>query len=467
MPNIINANGLTVKTRAELITYFEDGFKAIYGNDINLSSDSPDGQMINLFVQATLDNLDLIKQWYNSFYPVNAYGVVLDQRVALNGIQRQGGTFSRTNVTITTTQALTLFGLDQSLQDIYTVSDTEGNEWQLLETEIIASAGTYVLLFQSAVPGQVLTTPNTITTPVTIILGVSAINNPTVQTVIGENEESDEELKIRRERSVSLASQGYLASLLAALLNVSGVTSAFVYENNTAATDGDGVPAHSIWVILSGNYEPEDVATAIYQKRNAGCGMFGAESFTITQVDGTPFVINWDEVDEIPLFVKLTLTSINGTTPVDYEAIREQIPQLYIPNVFETVNTNRLASFVQDVDANALVTNAGFSTTLGGSYTAILAPSGKDKQFLITENNVILLPILAVPSSDTVATEEIILFQAFGGYGAYTWTINVNNSGASINSLTGEYEAGVTPATDTVRVTDADGNFTNITVTVV
>ena len=133
-----------------------------------------------------------------------------------------------TNVTVTVSQALNLYGLDQTAQPVYTVADNAGNQWQLQTTQHLSTPGTYVFSFQAANPGAVLTTINTITVPVTIVLGVTSINNPTTYTTLGINEETDAALKIRRQKSVSLASQGYLAGLLAALENINGVTSAFV-----------------------------------------------------------------------------------------------------------------------------------------------------------------------------------------------------------------------------------------------
>lgn len=467
MPNLINANGLQTKTRQEIIDDLVAGYQSIYGANINVDSDSPDGQLINIYAQVILDNLELIRQVYNSFDPDQAIGVVQDQRYSLNGIQRQGGTFSQTEVDITTTGPLTLYGKNQSVEAIYTVEDDEGNQFELLETEVISSAGTYSLLFQAVEPGQVLTTPDTITSAVTIVLGVSAINNPDPQTLIGIDEETDFRFRIRRQQSVSLASQGYRESLIAELRNITGITSAFVYENNSPATDSDGVPSHSIWVIVAGIYDNEDVASAIYQKRNAGAGMFGDNEYVLTRADGTPFLIKWDDVETVALFIKFEVEPIDGVSQIDYDGIRDGLPEVFIPGVFESVNTNTLATFVQGIDANCLITNDGFSTTVDGAYTELLAPSAKKNQFVVTSPNIIILPILVLPGDTTVDTEESIQFEAKGGFGAYAWTLETDASGASIGASTGLYTAGTTPGTDTIRATDDEGNFTDVDITVV
>lgn len=372
MPNSIGPLGLETATQAELVASFTASMQAIYGADINLASDSPDGQMMNIFIQSVLDLEDLLTQIYNTFDPDNAVGVILDQRVAINGIQRQAGTFTITNITIVTSQALNLYGLDQTIQPIYTVSDNAGNLWELVTTQTIAGPGTYVCVFQAATPGANLTVPNTINVPVTIVLGVTSINNPTSYTTLGVNEESDAALKVRRQQSVSLASQGYLAGLLAALENTTGVTSAFVYENVTGATNADGVPGHSIWVIVAGTAADADIAQAIYTKRNAGCGMFGETTYTVTQVDGSPFIIYWDTVLTQHLFIMFTASSINGLAPPNIQAIRDGLALLYATSVYQEVDINSLATFVQQIDPNTLVTQAGFSTGL----TQIISLSG-------------------------------------------------------------------------------------------
>lgn len=555
MPNILDASGLTTSTKAELIASYTAAFQQIYGADINLDQDSPDGQMMNIFVQSVLDLQDLLKQIYNQFDPDNAIGVVLDQRVAINGIQREAGTYTITNITIVTNQSVNLYGLDQTVQQIYTVSDNAGNLWELQTTQLGVVSGTNVFVFRAATPGANLTVPNTITTPVTIVLGVVSINNPTVYTTLGTNEETDAALKIRRQKSVSLASQGYLPGLLAALENINGLSYAAVYENVTSTTDVDGIPGHSIWVIVAGVAANSDIAQAIYTKRNAGCGMKGSTTFTITQVDGSLFVIKWDIVVPQNLFIQFTATSINGSTAPNIAGIRAGLPAIFLPGVNQDVNINTLSTLVQQIDSNTLVTNAGFTlgliqilnlsgvavsgafeifyngntsasinwndaigviqskvqavpglnntlvtgsiasqtlhfdltaepggvlalitvlnNTLGVSisftydegYTVTLSPSTKKNQFVISSADTIILPMLLTPQTSTRVTATTQTMVGLGGYGAIAYSFQTNNSGGTINSVSGLYTAGgTTSVTDTILVTDSMGNTATATV---
>lgn len=388
MPDSLGPNGLQLKTRDELTQELTLQMQTIYGTDVNLAPDTPDGQMLGIYVQGSIDVRDLLRRIYNSFDPDSAFGRVLDQRVAINGVERQGGTRTLTNITVVTSQALNLYGVDQDVQQVFRVQDNEGTQFELIQTYNAPGAGSYSLAFRAVVPGEVLTMPNTLTIPVSIVLGVVSVNNPTTYTTLGINEESDARLKIRRQKSVSMASQGYLQGLKAVLENINGVTEAFIYENKTGVTDIYGVPGHCIWVIISGTADPADIADAIYRKRNAGANMFGSESYTITQVDGTPFIVNWDFVTPEDLYIEFDATSLDGVTPPNTAAILAQLPTVFVLGVNERININDLATAVQLIDNNTLVTNAGFSTSPGGPFVAVISPSNKNRQFAVSAGRI-------------------------------------------------------------------------------
>jgi len=313
--NTIDANGLSTKTLADIKTDLENAMKSIYGSDINLDSNSPDGQLINIFAQIIRDKLDLVTQVYTSFDPDQAIGRTLDSRCAINGIERQPGTHSTTDITIVTSQAVSLIGLDGNSElqgDEFIVSDNAGTQWVLVNSYDIGSGGSTTLVFQAVELGAILASPNTITTPVTIVQGVTSVNNPATQLTIGEDEETDAAFKIRRLKSVALSSQGFYDGLQAALLNVEGVDSVAIYENTGDSPDGDSIPGHSIWVIVSGTAADADIGAAIYSKRNAGCGMKGSTSVEVTRADGSTFTVNWDVVVSENLYAKFNVDLIAG-----------------------------------------------------------------------------------------------------------------------------------------------------------
>lgn len=517
MTNSISATGLKTDTRDELLEFFTLSYQTIYGNDINIETSTPDGQQINIYIQSVLDLLNFITQVYSSFDPDNAIGNVLDQRVAINGIQRQAATYTTTNVTIVLSGNCNLDGMDQSASPIFTVADGQGNQWQLITSQSGLTPGTYVFTFQSANPGKVTPTPNNITIPVTIVLGVQSINNPTTYLTLGLAEESDAALKIRRSKSVSLASQGYFQGLTAALENIPGITSALVKENDGVSTDTFGIPGHSIWVIVSGNpsvplsvaynsgttysygslasdsginyisitdnntgnpvsdasfwsvYNP--VAQTIYNYRNAGCGLYnsgdpvGAQSYSIVQIDGSSFAIVWDNVLPEDLFIYFEALSLDNINPPDIAAIKTYIVNNYAPGVFEEVNFNQIGTLAQQEDPNTLVVNAGFAESSAGPFLPTALPTDLNYQFAISENNIIVYPIiLSCPngvvglidgavthvSVNVASGGTTIQFTPVGGFASYTYAVI---SGAGSIDVNGLYTS-ATAGTDTVQVTD-------------
>lgn len=560
MPNIIDANGLQTATKAELKTQLDTALEDIYGVDINLDQDSPDGQWENIIIQLCLDLEDLLVQIYTGFDPDQAIGAVLDMRCAINGIQRQGGTYSEIAVNVTVNQSCTIYGLNEPTKPLYTIENDAGTRWVLKETFAFGGGGVSTRIFRALEPGATTADTNTLTVPATIVVGVTGVSNPGTVSILGTNQETDAALRLRRSQSVSLASQGYLKGLLAAILNVPGVTSAYVYENDSDITDADGVPSHSIWVIVDGNYDQEDVANAIYRKRNAGCGMFGEIEFVITTVQGDFFIVRWDDVEEQNLFIAFTLSVLTPGTQPNTAVIREDIPSQYIPSVNESVNVNGLATVVQQIDPNALVLDAGFSTgyaqnlvssaaaasgsfkiryngqvsalinwndlaatvhakinavpgletaiitggiidqaigfdlsplgnvealilatdntlltggalpvtiTMSTTYLPALQPSSKKFKWVLTSPNIYIKPMQLRPAGEIVLPLGTVDFDAAGGYGGYTFSMLISNSGSpTINATSGVYTAGALEGTDTVKVVDQYGNSAAITVVV-
>lgn len=327
MTDSLTANGLQVSTNAELVEALIASWKEIYGDDINVEQNSPDGQLINIMAQGQTDIRELLVQLYNSFDPDNAFGRLLDERCAINNIFRRGGTFTTIDITITTDRTVTLEGLDENFNDPeatgYTIQDNAGNQFILVNTQTL-TAGTHSVLFRAQRLGRVETTIGTITTPVTIVLGVISVNNPTAPVNMGENEETDAELKIRRRQSVSIGSSGYLNGLLGYVLALDGVTDAALYENYSNQTDSLGIPPHCIWLIVEGG-SAADIAEAFYLKKSYGCDMRGNITYTITTASQQQFIAKWDEPTTQPLYMRFTIKLLKAGITLDEDSIKQYI----------------------------------------------------------------------------------------------------------------------------------------------
>lgn len=327
MTDSFSSNGLQVSTNAELVESLTTSFQSIYGSDISVSQNSPDGQMINIFAQGQTDIRELLVQIYNSFDPDNCSGRLLDERCAINNVFRKAGTFTTVDISITTDRTVSLQGLDENYNDInatgYTVQDNAGNQFILVNSQTL-TAGTQSVLFRAQQLGQVEVLPDTITTPVTIVLGVTSVNNPAAALTVGSNEETDTQLKIRRRQSVALGSSGYLNGLLAYVLQLDGVTDAALYENYTNQTDSNGTPPHCIWLVVEGG-SSADIANALYIKKSYGCDMRGNITYTITTPSNQQFIAKWDEPTTQNLYMKFNIQPLKSGITFDESAIQQYI----------------------------------------------------------------------------------------------------------------------------------------------
>lgn len=350
MPDVVNAGGLQTKSLLDILSELETAYRNIYGADINLEQNSPDGQLLNIFAQQLVDLRELLMQIYNSFDPDKASGAALDSRVAINNIQRRGGTFTIVGVEVTTDRTVTLSGLDGDFNDPngsgYTVQDDAGTQFVLADTTTL-SAGTTLLTFRARDLGAVEVTSGTITTPVDIVIGVVSVNNPSAAIETGANEETDAQLRVRRAASVSNNAIGYLDALQGSLLSLDGVTDARVFENKTDVTDGDGLLPHSILAVVEGGANDE-IAQAIYAKKNYGANLNGVVTVMVERPVGGFFEAKFDRPQAESLYIQFDLKPTASGQVFDVAAIADYIADNLSYVIGEAADTSRITCLAQE-----------------------------------------------------------------------------------------------------------------------
>ena len=391
MASYIDATGLNIDDLTTIVADLEAGLKNIYGTDINIDQNSPDGQLINIFAQSTIDLLELLLSIYNSFDPDLAYGTTLDQRVAINGVYRTGATYTYTPISITTNQALNLIGLDgltTPAGDEFIVSDGAGTQFILLTSETIATAGVYSLNFRAFNVGKIETVLNTITNQTTIIVGITAVNNPLTYTSIGQDGETDSELKLRRLKSFMLSATAPADSVLAAVSAVADVTDSYVAENNEAITVGSMV-AHSIWVIVEGGLDA-DIAQAIYSKKNAGCAMNGGESVVVDRPNGNTSIILFDRPTYDDLYIHFSLTPRRAGIVFDETYIKDNLVKALNYKLYQTVVAGEIIIALNTIAPDGVASDIEVSDD-GMTWVQTLTPTTEQHKFIIDSARINIL----------------------------------------------------------------------------
>lgn len=135
--------------------------------------------------------------------------------------------------------------------------------------------------------------------------------------IIGRNAETDTELRLRRLSSLQVTGAGTVEAIRSRLLQVTGVTAAFVEENVTIIVDGEGRPPKSFEAVVAGG-DDQDIADLIWLVKPAGIESFGTETISVVDSQGISHDILFSRATEIYLHVRVTLTlTPEETYPVD------------------------------------------------------------------------------------------------------------------------------------------------------
>lgn len=395
--NYIGVNGLVTQSLDEIIQDLTTKLKNIYGQDINLDQNSPDGQFLNLLAQEKKDTLDLFTQYYNNLDVDRVVGIPQQILYKLNGLTINAYTYSYVYVDVTTTAPLNLSGISNSdLENAdatgYTVTDSNGNRWILTtgtsSSTVSLSAGITTLNFRSAELGSITALPNTITVMETIIAGVSGVNNPANNYITGATGESDAQYRIRRNRSVAVSSQGFADSLEAQLLNLPNVSQAMVYQNRNSSIV-DGIPANGVWVICEGG-NADDVGKAIYNNIPPGIPMKGSQTVTITRPNGQLETVNYDLGSAVDLYVELSIKILNGA--VDQAYLKQELAKLTW-NIGESAEAVNISTEIKDIiGSNGTPYDVGVSTD-GLTYSEVVTPSTLNEYFTLSTTNITIVTV--------------------------------------------------------------------------
>ena len=312
----VDSSGLHVPVYDDILTDLITNVQSIYGSDIYLENDSADYQLLSIFALKVHDAMQAIQLVYNSRSPVNAVGAALDSIVKLNGIRRKTPSYSTCQVTLT--------GTSGTVVSNGVVQDLSGYKWDLPATVNIGSGGTATVTATCETIGAINAAIGDITQIVTPTSGWTSVTNAAAA-IAGQPVESDSELRGRQAISTELPSHSMFAGTVAAVANVSGVTRYKGYENNTNITDGDGVPGHSIAMVVEGG-DDDDVAFAIYANKSAGCGTYGTT--TVPVLD--PYYELTIDIDffrptYVDIFLTLTITPLTGYTSAIADDIEEAL----------------------------------------------------------------------------------------------------------------------------------------------
>lgn len=283
-------------------------YKDIYGADIYLEADSQDGQWIAVQAKAIYDTAALGASVYNSMSPATAQGAGLSRNVKINGLTRQPATRSSVD--------LTIVGVVGTQINNGIAQDNLNQKWDLPVSVLIPITGTITVTAMAQEDGNVNAEAATITKIFTPTLGWQTVNNVSAATP-GRDVETDAALRSRQAVSTANPSLTVFDGTIGAVENLTGVTQIRGYENDTGSTDGNGIPAHTISVVVEGGDDME-IAQTIQIHKTPGVGTYGTTSEIVQDSHGMPLTINFYRPTDVTIGVEITLVALDGWT-TDFE----------------------------------------------------------------------------------------------------------------------------------------------------
>lgn len=262
-----NQDGIIIRTFSEIFDKKVAEYKAIYGDDINTEQNTQDGQKIGNEANAILD-IELFAQWlYANLDADFAEGQMLNIMAKISGITRLPSTRSSVDVEIVTDRPLIL-------PKNWEAKDENEAIWFLQDASNLVQGSNFVTLL-SKDWGEVNAQANEVIHQNHIVLGIVSLTNA-LASILGIDEESDADFRIRRNRSTENPAYSTLGELQSGLANLNGVTGVKIYENKTDVLDTVlDLQAHSLWIIVAGG-SIADISKTIAISKTAGAGEKGA-----------------------------------------------------------------------------------------------------------------------------------------------------------------------------------------------
>jgi uncharacterized phage protein gp47/JayE len=280
----------------------------------------------------------------------------------------------------------------------YTVEDDLGQSWSTLAVRTLIAGTTTVTVFAVNF-GAIAADPDTIVNPVTVVIGVQSVTNPASATV-GVDEETDQELRVRRNRSLETPQSSSVGRMFTALASLPNVTDVAVYENDTATTDSDGIPAHSLWVVVEGGSVAAIVET-MTKNKTGGKGMVGSVTGTfsepVTRPNGATFTIvhsmTFDRPVDVPVLVRLDATFVDVSLPIGDERIRQEIATKQF-GTGDSLKASSLYVLAFNSGENFIPTNLEISRDAGASWTGGQLIANLNEKFSIAPGDVAVTEVI-------------------------------------------------------------------------
>jgi uncharacterized phage protein gp47/JayE len=308
----IDATGLIVPDTAAVQAEVEAEYKAVFGQDLVVTPNTPQGVLIAAEVTARANILRNNAAVANQINPNLAGGVFLDAIWALTGGQRIAASYS-------VIPGVHLIGLSGTVVPAGSqASLVDGTLFASVSAVTLDGSGNGYVDFQAVDTGPIAANVGALTQIVTAVLGWDQVTNPTAATM-GRNVESDLAGRMRRKNTLSLQNVALSAAITSALYDVPNVRSLTFRENYTNATatiDGISLLANSVWACVDGGTDAA-IAAALLSHKSLGANWNGATTVNVVDAaSGQTYPVKFDRPADVPVKARVTVRNVGALVDV-------------------------------------------------------------------------------------------------------------------------------------------------------
>jgi len=273
--------GLVLPLESAILAGVTSDINAAFGGGVNPSLSTPQGQLASSTTAIIGEANNTFAEFVAQVNPDFASGIMQDAIARIYFINR--------NPAIPTSVQCDCIGAVGTIIPVGAqAQDTSGNRYLSTAGGTISATGTLSLPFACTIAGPIPCPAGTLTSIYQSIPGWNTINN-TGNGVPGVLVESRADFAYRRQQSVALNAHGSLASIYAAVFNVSNVLDVYAIENSSRGASFNGsisattltVASVTVGTLAVGQIIAGDAVSAGTKITALGTGVGGVGNYTV------------------------------------------------------------------------------------------------------------------------------------------------------------------------------------------
>lgn len=374
---VFSATGLAIPAESAVRAGVEADFQAAFGGFLNLSPATPQGQLITSLTAIISAGDNLLLDIVNQVDPAIAAGRMQEAIARVWYLWRKPA--QPTTVTCTCTGAN-----GTVIPAGSTAVATDGTIYASVGAATISS-GTASVVFQATKTGPISCPAGSLNAIYRVIPGWDTITNP-ADGLLGQDVETRAQFEARRAASVAINATGILPALRGAVLNVAGVTDAYVTENTTGSSTtigGVSVAANSLYVCVQGGTDA-DVAKAIWSRKSAGCNYTGSTTVTVQDTSNgytTPYPsysVKFQRPAAVPLYLAVSIANTSAVPADALQQVRSAAAAVFAgadggerPTIGSTILALRFVAAIQSLGSWAKVVAIAIGTSASPTGSSV------------------------------------------------------------------------------------------------